>query len=53
MDGIFHRYGGPAVLIGDAAHPLLPYAAQGGAQAIEEYVPHTLRLPPPIPALHA
>lgn len=27
---------GRAVLIGDAAHPLLPYAAQCGAQAIEE-----------------
>ncbi|KAK3044086.1 hypothetical protein LTS18_002220 [Coniosporium uncinatum] len=25
-------------LLGDAAHPLLPYAAQGGAQAIEDAV---------------
>ena len=27
---------GPAVLIGDAAHAMLPTAAQGGAQAIED-----------------
>jgi salicylate hydroxylase len=27
---------GCAALIGDAAHPLLPYAAQGGAQALED-----------------
>lgn len=27
---------GKTVLIGDAAHPILPYGAQGGAQAIEE-----------------
>ncbi|EFL90472.1 FAD-dependent monooxygenase [Ahrensia sp. R2A130] len=27
---------GPVVLIGDAAHAMLPFAAQGGAQAIED-----------------
>jgi 2-polyprenyl-6-methoxyphenol hydroxylase-like FAD-dependent oxidoreductase len=27
---------GRTTLIGDAAHPLLPYAAQGGAQALED-----------------
>ncbi len=27
---------GPAMLIGDAAHPMLPFMAQGGAMAIED-----------------
>lgn len=29
---------GRAVLIGDAAHPMLPFVAQGGAQALEDAV---------------
>ncbi|MEM1316702.1 MAG: FAD-dependent monooxygenase [Pseudomonadota bacterium] len=29
-------HNGPIALIGDAAHAMLPYAAQGGAQAIED-----------------
>ncbi|KAL8709727.1 MAG: hypothetical protein Q9220_005513, partial [cf. Caloplaca sp. 1 TL-2023] len=34
-----------ATLIGDAAHPLLPYSAQGGAQAIEDAATLTALLP--------
>ncbi|KAL8827879.1 MAG: hypothetical protein Q9170_006835 [Blastenia crenularia] len=34
-----------ATLIGDAAHPLLPYSAQGGAQAIEDALTLTALLP--------
>src|SRR4029077_5196889 len=31
------RWGrGPATLLGDAAHPMLPYLAQGAAMAIED-----------------
>jgi salicylate hydroxylase len=29
---------GPAALLGDAAHPMLPFLAQGGAMAIEDAV---------------
>lgn len=31
-----HRVHGPFVFIGDAAHAMLPFAAQGGAMAIED-----------------
>ena len=32
-----HRWGdGPVTLLGDAAHPMLPYLAQGAAMAIED-----------------
>jgi salicylate hydroxylase len=30
------RHKGPVTLIGDAAHPMLPFLAQGGAMAIED-----------------
>lgn len=33
----FHQWGkGPVTLIGDAAHPMLPFLAQGAAMAIED-----------------
>jgi 2-polyprenyl-6-methoxyphenol hydroxylase-like FAD-dependent oxidoreductase len=35
---------GRAALLGDAAHPLLPYAAQGGAQALEDAATLTVLL---------
>ena len=32
-----HRWGdGPVTMLGDAAHPMLPFLAQGGAMAIED-----------------
>jgi salicylate hydroxylase len=35
-DGAPARGSGPVTLIGDAAHPVLPHAAQGAAMAIED-----------------
>ena len=35
---------GPVTLIGDAAHPILPFLAQGGALALEDAVTLALRL---------
>ena len=33
----FSQWGqGPVTLLGDAAHPMLPYLAQGAAMAIED-----------------
>ncbi|KAL9601206.1 MAG: hypothetical protein Q9219_002706 [cf. Caloplaca sp. 3 TL-2023] len=40
---------GNATLLGDAAHPLLPYSAQGGAQAIEDALTLTALLPSSTP----
>jgi salicylate hydroxylase len=41
---------GRAALVGDAAHPLLPYAAQGGAQALEDAATLAVLLKPGISA---
>ncbi|ROW14080.1 hypothetical protein VPNG_04104 [Cytospora leucostoma] len=41
---------GKAVLIGDAAHPFLPYMGQGAAQAIEDGVALGAVFPPGTPA---
>jgi len=45
---------GPVTLLGDAAHPVLPYTAQGAALALEDAVALGLVLKPgadPVPAL--
>ena len=34
--GVFHHGEGPVTLIGDAAHPMLPFLAQGAGMAIED-----------------
>jgi salicylate hydroxylase len=36
MPPLPHRGDGPATLLGDAAHPMLPFLAQGAAMAIED-----------------
>lgn len=60
LDRLFHRdpldrWGdGPVTLLGDAAHPVLPYTAQGAALALEDAVALGLALArggDPVPAL--
>jgi 2-polyprenyl-6-methoxyphenol hydroxylase-like FAD-dependent oxidoreductase len=47
------RWGrGPVTLLGDAAHPMLPHAAQGAAQAIEDAVALALALSNDAPIEH-
>ncbi|KAK6087680.1 FAD binding domain protein [Seiridium cupressi] len=36
MESLATWFKGPLVLIGDAAHPFMPYSGQGGAMAIED-----------------
>jgi len=46
---------GNAVLIGDTAHPMWPFAAQGGAQGLEDAAALSILLPKdtPVPAINS
>lgn len=45
LPAITHWSAGHVALMGDAAHPLLPHAAQGAAQALEDAVTLVVMLP--------